>query len=516
MEPPLLPRLSDYVTHWAAEMGTTEAAVMGDLRLTWNDLARDVDACAKGLLGAGVAHGDRVALLGNPRPEFLVVYLATASVGAVFQGLNPKYSYGELLYVAGDARPVLLFDLVGDEATANRLRADTPSIRDVVAWHEGTATSYTAFLAAGHGVQPDRLHAARATVDTLDPMALVYTSGSTGRPKGALLPHRGLTYCSTVQADHWVGAPAWRVVCNLPINHVGCLGDLCAASIVAGGTLVFRERFDAEELLHLIEKERIDLWGAVPAMFALSAQTPSFPTADLTSLRRIIWSGGAMPIGLARQLQARCATVANSYGLTESVGSVTYTDDDADLETKCVTIGRPDPRYEVRIATSDGTECSIDEPGEILVRGDFVMRGYLNRPEATAEAIDAHGWLHTGDVATRRGDGNLVLLGRMQDMFKSGGYNVYPTEIETALEKQPSVTLAAVLGVPDAVYGEVGHAFVLGSPTALTAHDLRAFAKERLANYKVPKHFTIASELPMLPIGKIDKLTLRQQLDKGR
>jgi fatty-acyl-CoA synthase len=513
VQPPLLPRLHDYVTHYAGCRPAAEAVVHDDVRMTWTDLSREVDACARALLGLGVARGDRVAMLSDPCSDFLVVYLATVSIGGIFQGLNPKYTRGELAHVAVDAQPVLLFGRLGAEGSEDRtatLATEVTSVRATIDWADG---GYDRFLAYGTGVGQAALDRARAAVEPLDPAVLVHTSGSTGRPKGALLPHRGLTFCSTVQADHWVQEPGERFICNLPINHVGCLGDTCAATVVAGGTLVFQERFDPEAVLALIERERINLWGAVPAMFAMSVRSPGFERADLSSLRRIVWSGGAMPLPLARRLAERCGRCSNAYGMTETVGSVTYTADDDDLEVVCTTIGRPDPRYEVRIARADGSTCGIDEEGEVVVRGDFVMRGYLDRPEATAEALDSDGWLHTGDVAKQRSDGNYVLVGRLKEMYKSGGYNVCPREIEVVLEEHPDVSLAAVIGVHDETFGEVGHAFVLDESGRLDAQQLRDHARAHLANYKVPKQFTIATSLPMLPIGKIDKLALRSRSD---
>jgi acyl-CoA synthetase (AMP-forming)/AMP-acid ligase II len=311
-----------------------------------------------------------------------------------------------------------------------------------------------------------------------------------------------------VQADYWFDGPG-SIVCNLPIDHVGALGNICATALVTGSTIVFQERFDAAGVLGLIERERVTYWGAAPTMFLLSVNTPEWRTADLSSLHKIIWSGGAAPIALIRALASRCSNLVTSYGMTETVGEVTFSDPADDLDTLSVTIGRPEPRYEVQIVRDDGSQCDEDEEGEIVVRGDFIMRGYMNEAEATAATIDPNGWLHTGDVARRRSDGCYVLVGRKTDMYKSGGYNVYPREVELALEEHPAVHQAGVVAVKDDTWGSVGHAFVLADPSEVRAEDLDTFVRERLANYKVPKRFTITPDLPMLPIGKLDKKALK-------
>jgi len=361
----------------------------------------------------------------------------------------------------------------------------------------------------GSALGPDRVTKARANVDPSDPAALVYTSGSTGRPKGALLPHRGLVTCCIVQHEHWVTFEPLRVVCDMPINHVGALGDICCSTLVSGGVIYFLEKFDPAELLRTFERERITMWFAIPTMILLATRTPEWHTVDLSSLRRIVWSGAPAPEALISELQRLNVPLSTSYGMTETIGSVTYTSDDDPIEELSGTVGKADPRYVVSVVREDGTGCDIDEQGELVVQGDCLMLGYLNRPEDTSRAI-RNGRLHTGDVAVRRSDGNFEVVGRLSDTFKSGGYNVYCREVEFALQKHPAVQLAALVPVPDAIYGEVGHAFLLTTDDAILESDaLRAFLREHLANYKIPKAFSILDKMPRLPIGKIDRENLR-------
>jgi acyl-CoA synthetase (AMP-forming)/AMP-acid ligase II len=226
----------------------------------------------------------------------------------------------------------------------------------------------------------------------------------------------------------------------------------------------------------------------------------------------IIWEGAAAPADLVETLRAKCPAVANAYGMTETVGSVTFTYDSDDIDVLANTVGWPVPEYLVRIAGPDGQPAVPGTPGEVQVKGGFVTRGYWNRPDATEALFTSDGWLRTGDQAVERSDGAYRLIGRLKEMYKSGGYNVYPREIEQVLEGHPDVAMAAVIGVPDPLYQEVGHAFVLPHPErVLTAAVLERLCRDRLANYKVPKRFTITSGLPLLPVGKIDKQALRRR-----
>jgi fatty-acyl-CoA synthase len=506
-------RITDYLGRWAKAAPDREAAVLDDVRISYAELERRVDRVARALIAVGVKRGDRVATLSTPHPDFYVTFLASASIGAMWLGLNPKYTLEEQRYVVDDADPAVLFarTRIGDrDYTIDLIDLCSGSKRGLIALPPGDlparAAPLSLFESYGASVSDEDLARARALVEPADPAMLVYTSGTTGRPKGAMLPHRGLVRCSEVQSKIWTAEPL-RILNNFPINHVGCVGDICCYVLVSGGTIVFNEQFDPKEVLRTIEKERITAYGQIPAMFAMTLATDEARKTDFSSVQIIIWSGAAASRELILKLREITPRMSSSYGLTESVGSVTYVRDTEDFEILADTIGWPHPAYEFRLASPEGTPMPVGEPGEIQVRGDFIMLGYLNRPEATREAIDDAGWLHTGDLAVARPDGAIKLIGRLKEMFKSGGYNVYPREIEIALEAHPAVRLAAVIGVPDSLYTEVGHAFVVAD--GVTGDELRDHCRTRLANYKVPKRFTIASALPLLPIGKVDKRALR-------
>jgi acyl-CoA synthetase (AMP-forming)/AMP-acid ligase II len=391
------------------------------------------------------------------------------------------------------------------------LRERHPSL-DIVAFDGSLAgiREFDAFIADGARVALSDYQLAVDAVDTLDPALIVYTSGSTGSPKGAVLTHYGLSFGATMQTIHFdVDDPS--LVVSFPINHVASVADTCATTLVRGGKIVFLEQFDPVKTIQATAAERCTMIGGVPTMYQLQMSAPGFESADLSSVELMLWGGAAMPKDLITRLQNHGARLMTAYGMTETATHVTYTDAGADLEVLASTVGRPDPNCEIRIATDDGQASNESNTGEIQLRADFLMAGYWNREDATRASYTDDGWFRTGDVGYFRDDGNLRLVGRMSDMFKSGGYNVYPREIESVLEQHAGVALAAVVAVPDDLYQEVGCAWIrMETGASVTAEELDAWCHSRLANYKVPKSFRIVDELPLLPVGKVDKPTLRK------
>jgi acyl-CoA synthetase (AMP-forming)/AMP-acid ligase II len=515
MTVPELARITDYVAHWAAAEPRREALVCGEERWDYAALEAAVDRQAAALLAAGVGPGDRVAMLGPTHPRSFIVFLATAGVGAIWVGLNPKYQLEELLHVVADAQPRVLFGGAGERPEEVERLARLRETCGCVVVTDGRAiaglsVSEGEFLEAAAERGGEELVRARAAVSPADPAAMIYTSGTTGKPKGALVPHRGLAFCGTVQAGRWYAEGPPRKLCDLPLNHIGGLGDICTSVLTAGGTIVFMERFDAGGALRLIEAERLTHVYWIPTQLLAVVQALEWSTTDLSSMRWILWGGAAAPLSLLQELAKVGARLGTSYSLTESTGSVTYTDPEDPLHVLSWSVGRIDPHYEVELRRADGRPAEVGEEGELRIRGDFITNGYFGNPEATREAIDAEGWLRTGDLATQDEQGRVRLVGRLKEMFKSGGYNVYPREVEIALEAHPAVRLAAVIGIPDERWGEIGHAFVVADGP-VTADELDTLAREKLANYKVPKRIHVEAELPKLPIGKVDKSALRRR-----
>lgn len=516
---PELPLISDYVFHHARLTPDKCALVWGGRRISYAGLAAEVSLTARALLAAGLEPGGRVAMLCTPRPEYFITFLATAAVGGIWLGLNPRYRLGELRQLLAETRPRILIgiaeaegrDYRPDYTELVRTFDDLASLVTIGGTMPGAAT-FEAFLAGGETVKPSRFDGARAAVSPDDTALIIFTSGSTGAPKGAMLRHFGLVHGALTEHRHWPSAcPV--VLSNLPANHIAGLGMTTAYGLVTGGTVVFQDRFDARGCLDLIERERVTFWLQAPAMLHFAATHQDFATFDLSSLQYVIWGGAPMAHDLVVRLGRLDARLATAFGMTELSTYATYSDPDAGPDVLAATIGRPESSYDLRLVDAEGRCVPPGSEGEIQARGRWLMAGYYNHPQETAAAYTADGWFRTGDVAVARPDGNWTLVGRLKEMYKSGGYNIYPREIEIALEKHPEVAMAAVVGVPDPIFNEVGHAFVQPPPgKAVTDGKLQEWCREHLANYKVPKRFTVLAELPRLASGKIDKQSLKKSI----
>ncbi len=508
-------RLHDLIAHHAAASPTVEALVLDERRLSYAEQADAVDVLAKAMIAAGIGPGDRVASLGPPSIDAWLAFLASASIGAIWLGLNPRYRIGELQQVITDAEPGLLFVAQAHADDVALLLDGFPALRVVWAGNEhwerprDPGIMLADFIAFGAGVSAADLAARRAAVEPRDACLLVYTSGSTGTPKGALLHHEGIAAFALIQTGMWPVEP-FKVLNYLPINHIGCIVDIGAAALAAGGTMVFLEQFDPTRSLALMEAEAITVWGSVPSVFQMQLVDADFATFDLSAVRLIVWGGAAMGIDMIDALMRVCPRLATNYGMTETSSAITALVPTSDRDVLAGSVGEPFPGVEVRLEGESGIVEHPGEAGEVLTRSRLNFIGYWRNPEATRAAFDADGYFRTGDVGMWRDDGRLTLVGRVKEMYKSGGYNVYPLEIEGVLEAHPAVALVAVVGMPDPLWQEVGCAFVVASGP-LDGATLKSWCRERLANYKIPKHFVIVDTMPLLPIGKIDKTSLKRR-----
>ena len=511
-------QISDYLTHYAQVTPESEAIIFNQQRISYGVLEQQVRQCAKALLAAGIQKGDRVAVLSTPRPEYWVLFLASTQIGAIWLGLNPKYQPKECRYVLDDARPRLVFMMAEFEGrcyhdSAQQIQRHCPYVEQIIALTEPMAETVPMadFLACGKTVTDQTITQRQADINRLDPALLVYTSGSTGNPKGALLSHYGLCFGAAAQCRQTNLDPL-RAMCSFPINHVACVADTCCVVLASGGTLVLQERFDPVVVLQTVEAEQITSLGGVPTMLMMLLEHPNVANTDFSSVQLIVWGGAALPVPLIERLQQLAPRLMNVYGMTETATNVTFSSPDADLVELSETIGRPDPTMPCRIINSEGKECAVGEHGELQFKGEYLLLEYLNNPEATRDVYTEDGWLHTGDLGYWRDNGTISLVGRVSDMFKSGGYNVYPREIENCLESHPAIDMAAVVSVPDSRYQEVGAAFVkVNEQQSITEQALRDYCKAHLANYKIPKSFTLVAALPTLSVGKVDKVGLKKQ-----
>ncbi|PPK71394.1 long-chain fatty acid--CoA ligase [Actinokineospora auranticolor] len=450
---------------------------------TYAELSRRVNALASRLVAAGVAAGDRVAYLGQNHPAFVDTLFATTLVGAIFVPLNFRLTGPELAYQLTDAAPaVLVHDPAHPAPGATRtieVDADWPG---------------------GGGDAP-----AAPPVPVDAPAMILYTSGTTGRPKGAVLSHANLIW-NTANVLVGVDVSADEVtLVSAPLFHIAALAQTLLPTLAKGGCAVLTPGFDPDHCLDLVERFRVTWMFGVATMYATLAASPRWASADLSSLRELMCGGAPVPESLIRTYLDRGLVLSQGYGMTETAPGVTY------LEAS-------------RTATHIGsaglpvffTDVRLSDLGELEVSGPNVTPGYWNAPDATAAAFTPDGWFRTGDLARVDDAGHHHIVGRVKDMYISGGENVYPAEVENALTGHPDVAEAAVIGVPDTKWGETGHAFVVGAAAAPEADALRAYLRERLAGYKVPTRFTFVTSLPRTASGKVHKPTLRTEVRRDR
>ena len=351
-------RLHDYVGKWAREHPHADAVIDGNQVLSYAQLAASIDACAAALIAGGIQPGDRVATLATPGLDFLVTFLATVAAGGIWSGLNPRYATPELDALVARLEPKLVFCMPEIEARDHRgwAAALPDTLRTIelgaTATNPSDLTTFADFITAGRSCTAAQLTSRYRNTAPDDPCLIVFTSGSTGAPKGAMISQHALTGASRVQARVWPAQPM-RVLVNLPINHIGCVGDLCCHALVSGGTIVFTPRFDPVASLDAIERHAITVWGQVPTMFQLTLDAPGFDPARLRSLQLLFWGGAHATPELVQRLHTLAPRIATSYGQTETVGSVAFTPADADIVTLQETVGRAVPPYEIRIAHAD-------------------------------------------------------------------------------------------------------------------------------------------------------------------
>jgi acyl-CoA synthetase (AMP-forming)/AMP-acid ligase II len=515
-----------YVDKWAAEKPDAEALVFGDERLTWADFKQRMDATALALLDAGVEPGDRVALLSMARTEFPVVFMASNKVRAMWLGISPKFTLNEIRYLISDSQPTVLVavrEYMGQDLdkTIRALARENACIKKVLVLGEPVEDSenFNDYIAADRTGLAAQLETRTAEALPDDDALLLYTSGSTGKPKGVVHTHRSIISNIAVEVEKFHFSQDTSALLHFPINHVAATVEIGFAAIFGGGRIVCMDKFDPAESLAIIAKEGITVMGQVPVMYLLQLKQPGFFQTDLSRIRQYIWAGAAAPDVMIKVLapiaRNNGSMMLTGYGSTEVCGFITYTDKDDDLDTITKTAGKIAAPFELKIVGEDGAELPDGEIGEILVRGDFLMKGYYKNPEETAKVIDARGWYHTGDMASRDARGYIHISGRSSEMYKTGGENVYPAEVEDVITSHPAVIFSAVVSVPHEIFQEVGWAFVMPIPgQTVTEEELKALCKEKLTNFKVPKRFFVRPLLPLLQTGKVDKKELKKETEK--
>ena len=524
-----IPRLVE----WAARsFGDQEAVVDGDVRLSFVELAEQVDAAARGFLAAGLELGDRVALWAPNCVEWIIGALGALRAGGVIVTLNTRYKGSEASYIirASEARYLLTVRGFLDVDYPAMLEGeDLGPLASVIILKgseegpgpRGVETRSLASLVEGGSEIDDAAVAMRVeSVRPDDVSDLIFTSGTTGHPKGAMTTHAQTLRTFATWASIVGLRRGDRYLIVNPFFHTFGYKAGLLASLMAGATAIPEAVFDVDVVLDRIAEERISMLPGPPTLYQSILNHPRRPSVDLSSLRLGVTGAAVVPVELvvAMRDDLKFETVLTAYGLTESCGVVTMCRSDDTPEIIATTSGRAIPDLEVKIIDSDGVEVPSGDAGEIVVRGYPVMLGYFGSEDETMATIDAEGWLHTGDVGTMDEAGNINITDRLKDMYVVGGFNAYPAEIEAVLRRFPGVEDLAVVGLPDERMGEVGCAVVVrsdgGDDDAFGA-SLMAWAREEMANYKVPRSVVVVDALPRNASGKVLKRELRETYRAG-
>ncbi|MBA2862823.1 AMP-binding protein [Methanococcus maripaludis] len=506
-----------------------------NLRLTYKEFDDRVNMLAKGLLEIGITKGDHVGIWAKNVPDWLTFMFATAKIGAVLVTVNTAYKSHELAYVLkqSDMKALaiidgfrdtnyidILYELVPELKTCQRgclNSSEFPFLKSVIyvgqEKHRGMYNTNELMLLGKHNPD-DELLRIKKELNCDDVINMQYTSGTTGFPKGVMLTHKNILNNGFYIGDRQKFTEEDRLCITVPLFH--CFGIVLAvmAILTHGGTMVMVELFDPLLVLAAVQKEKCTALYGVPTMFIAEYSHPMFEMFDLSSLRTGIMAGSTPPIEVMKKVvkDMYMTGITSVYGLTEGSPGFTQTSIDDSLEKRVKTVGRKLPECEVKLVDPEtGETLGPGEIGEICCKGYNVMKGYYKMPEKTKEVIDEDGWLHSGDLATVDEEGYYSIVGRIKEMIIRGGENIYPREIEEFLYTMPGINDAQVIGIPDEKYGEIVGAFVIPKEGYdIREEDVRDFALDKIARYKVPKHVFVVKEFPMTASGKIQKFKLTE------
>jgi fatty-acyl-CoA synthase len=508
-----------------------------NLHLTYAQLRRAVDKLAAGLLTLGLSPGDRIGIWSPNNSEWVLTQFATAKAGLILVNINPSYRIAELEYALNKVGCKALIlaerfktsDYIGmlrelapelGQAQPGKLQsARLPSLRSVVllgdSWHPGTFR-FSEIMARGGSEEAERIAALSPQLQFDEPINIQFTSGTTGFPKGATLSHHNILNNGFFIGEAMRLTPEDKLCIPVPLYH--CFGMVLGnlAAVTHGACMVFPgEGFDPLATLQAVAEERCTALHGVPTMFIAQLDHPEFEKFDLSSLRTGIMAGSPCPIEVMKRAVAKMnlREITIAYGMTET-SPVSFQSSTTDpLERRVSTVGRIQPHIEVKVVDREGRIVPTGTPGELLTRGYCVMLGYWDDETRTREAIDAARWMHTGDLATIDAEGYCNIVGRIKDMVIRGGENVYPREIEEFLYRHPKIQDVQVIGVPDDRYGEEICAWVKLRPgVSASEEEIRAFCRDQIAHYKVPRYIKFVDEFPMTVTGKIQKFIMRERM----
>lgn len=500
---------------------------------TYYEFNKEVDKYAKGLLGMGIGKGDHVAIWATNYPEWLILFFATARIGAVLVTVNTNYKEAELEYLLSnsDSKALFICDGIKDidcekiiYSVCPELKTSKPGelhneklpfLRYVVSldnWYDGMY-NWSQIPYFGVLISNEEFNAIKHSIDPDDVVNMQYTSGTTGFPKGVMLTHNNIVNNGKAIGDCMKFSSKDKLCIPVPFFH--CFGMVLAimAAVTHGAAMVPLLWYTPMKVMHAVEYEKCTAVHGVPTMFIRILEHRDFGRYDFSSLRTGIMAGSPCPVKVMRDVvdKMHMSEITITYGQTEASPACTMTTVDDPLEIRVNTVGKEMPFMETKIVDPDtGEDLPDDMPGEFVVRGYNVMKGYYKMPEATAAAIDKDGWLHTGDLAIRDANGYYRITGRIKDMIIRGGENIFPKEIEDFIYTHPDVVDVQIVGVPSEKYGEEAYAFVIKRPgSSVTEKDIQTYVANNMARHKVPSYVEFIDQMPMTASGKIQKFVLR-------
>ncbi|MDZ7674912.1 MAG: FadD3 family acyl-CoA ligase [Acidimicrobiales bacterium] len=520
--------IPDALDRAVAQWPGREALVDGDLRLTWSELSDRADEAARAVVASGIEAGDRVGIWSPNIGEWVIAALGIYRAGAAIATMNTRFKGTEGAHNIRTSGARMLFTVTDFLDTDYVALLDAapdgrPGCLEEIVVFRGPipdgAVSWGGFLERAASIDVDEVRSRSAAIDGSDMCDIIFTSGTTGVPKGAMMGH-----AASIRAFwEWGGVVGLReddryLIVN-PFFHAFGLKAGILACILRGATMIPHPVFDVPSVVQRIQDEAVSMFPGPPAIYQTILNDPDLASKDLSSLRLAVTGAAPVPVEMIEQMRSDIGfeTIVTGYGLTESHGVTTMNRHDDPPELISSSDGRALPGVEVVTVDEHGQPTPAGEPGEIWVRGYNLMLGYIGDPEATAEAIDENGWLHTGDIGVLDADGNIKITDRLKDMFITGGFNVYPAEIEAILHTHPDIAQAAVVGVPDERMGEVCAAFVIPRAGAsLASDDVISWSRDNMANYKVPRLVRLVDELPLNASNKVLKFELRERAASAR
>jgi acyl-CoA synthetase (AMP-forming)/AMP-acid ligase II len=492
--------------------------------ISFRELDEQSDRLATAFLQIGIQRGDKIGICALNQPEWLMTFFAAAKIGAVVVTLNPRYRAAEFDYMLNqsECKALVCLDTLQDFDYASffgQFRTHVPKLTHYIFIGNGFEGSYSFAQLAEKETDREQLLQARQQVQDDDTLIMIYTSGTTGKPKGSMITHRSMTSSARAEAQHLRFGAEDNIICSLPLSHVGGITCTILSALVSQASVTLIPSFRPDWVLEAIHQGKPTIMAGVPTMYVMLLTYKDIDRCNFSPIRYCIVGGSNVDPDLLQRIRMKMpqARIINLYGLSETSGACVLSPLHDEWEEAAKSLGVAIGDYQIKVVDEHKQEVPRGAVGELTIQGECVAKGYYDMPEETEEAFGPEGWLYTGDLASIDENGLIHFKGRKKEMYIQGGYNVYPIEIENVLASHPKVAIAAGIGVPHEVYGEVGHYYIVPVPDQEPAsEELMTFCRACLADYKVPFSFEFVNQLPLTPAGKVQKVTLKQQYAQER